>query len=454
MVHIDNETEKSLLVIHILAKSYPSTNGYTVRSHEIISAQNKIQGLKSIGITSPYYGDIYGDKTEEIIDGVRYIRTINASNSSEIGPVESDIVAKRNPFSLGGIKSFFGYPIRLFYMYKKEKKLLKLFQERIEKLARTMKPDIIHSHTPYKVGLPSMNVAKSLGIPFVYEVRGIWEESAVARGTYKKWGLRYLRFRSMETKVMRGADQIFCLTEEIKANIILRGIPEGKIMVMPNAASSDLLEPLKGELDEDLNRGLLEVKNFKSNSKMIGYVGSIEAYEGLELIIKSLEKLETEGVSIKFLLISNNKGHNSFSSCLSESKIRENILIIGPVKRFHLRNYYDLIDAIVIPRIAESEMAKMVTPLKQMEALALGIPLLITEIPAISRIIGEGTATTFLSGSIDDLSEKIVEIISGNDNVLSRVEKGKTWVKHHANWNVVARDSRHAYDSLLAKFDD
>ena len=99
-------------------------------------------------------------------------------------------------------------------------------------------------------------------------------------------------------------------------------------------------------------------------------------------------------------------------------------------------------------------MAQMVTPLKQMEALALGIPLLITKIPAILRIIGYNTATTFESGNIDDLSDKIVEVVSGSHEVLSRVEAGKIWIRDNANWDIIAEKTRYAYHSIIAEIEE
>ena len=435
-------------ILHTLAKSYPALNGYSVRSHEILRAQNSHPGVESIGLTSPYYAGIYGEGLDEKIDGVQYVRTHDNHAPESMGPSERKIMIK-NRFFLWRILSRLSYPLKLFSMYRKEKLLINLFQRRIEQVSNTMKPDVIHAHTPFKVGLPSMNVAKLHKIPFIYEVRGIWEDSAVARGTYNRLGLRYFRFRRMENKVMRGADRIFCLTEEIKSNIISRGIPEEKISVMPNAAPSRFLVSQDFSVNDVVDGDLTMIRNFKSVSKMIGYVGSTEGYEGLDLIIKSLERLKKEGIKIKFLVISNNKNHDSLNKFCEGKKIKDDVLIVGPIERTELRKYYSLLDGVVVPRYADSKMAQTVTPLKQMEALALGIPLLITNIPAITRIIGSGTATTFRSGDIEDLSRKIVQIVSGSDDVLLRVQAGKLWIKNNANWDIVAKRGLAVYDSIV-----
>ena len=36
--------------------------------------------------------------------------------------------------------------------------------------------DVIHAHTPYRVGFQAYQAAKKIGIPFVYEMRGMWKK--------------------------------------------------------------------------------------------------------------------------------------------------------------------------------------------------------------------------------------------------------------------------------------
>jgi glycosyltransferase involved in cell wall biosynthesis len=435
-------------ILHTLAKSYPSINGYTVRSHEILMAQNAIKDVEAVALTSPYYEGIYRDDDDETINGTRYIRTGIRNLDSE----GRRIYNKKIETKLGRwVKKFSSpllFPLNLLQKYNTERIQIKVFQEKIEQVSNRIKPDIIHAHTPYKVGLPSLKVSKLYNLPFVYEVRGIWEESAVSRGVYRKFGLKYLRFRWMENKVMNGADRIFCLTEEIKSNLIRRGIREEKIKVMPNAAPSRFLNEDLEATNERVNLDLTRIINFKSKSKMVGYIGNIESYEGIGLVIKSLERLQTDGLQIKFLVISNNENYSPLERICKESKIKDNIMIIGPIEHSNLRGYYSLLDAIVVPRLGESAMAQMVTPLKQMEALALGIPLLISNIPAIIRIIGEDTATIFESGNINDLSHKIKQVISGGQDILSRVDRGRDWIKHHANWDNIASIGLREYKQI------
>ena len=109
-----------------------------------------------------------------------------------------------------------------------------------------------------------------LGIPFTYEMRGMWEESAVASGRWKSGGLAYRRFRRMETKVLRAADTVICISQTLRQEAISRGVVF-KISVVPNLVDaevvrneSDLFNEMKDQLEDKL---------------VVGYIGSLREFE-------------------------------------------------------------------------------------------------------------------------------------------------------------------------------
>lgn len=83
---------------------------------------------------------------------------------------------------------------------------MKKFERQIIKLAKLEEADIIHGHTPFRVGLPALRAARKVGVPYVHEMRGLWEDSAVAEGRWKQSSLRYKIFRSYENNILKKAD--------------------------------------------------------------------------------------------------------------------------------------------------------------------------------------------------------------------------------------------------------
>ena len=78
-----------------------------------------------------------------------------------------------------------------------ERILFKHFRNRIVEVAKSEQAEIIHAHVPYRVGIPSTLQEEFFDLPFVYEMRGLWEESAIASGRWRANGIAYRRFRRL-----------------------------------------------------------------------------------------------------------------------------------------------------------------------------------------------------------------------------------------------------------------
>ena len=208
--------------------------------------------------------------SEEInIDGIEYLRCVHPAylNSNKgLGlrwvswRGKKKIPPEKSESSVGGTSEkkanlalraavFASTPLRRILRmgnsWIEEKILFKFFRKKLRETVLEIKPDIIHAHTPYRVGMPAMLVAKELGIPFVYEMRGIWEDTAVANGRWKNKGFAYNRFRRMENKVLTNANRVFCISETLRAEAISRGVSSELITVVNNAVGNSISRDFK-----------------------------------------------------------------------------------------------------------------------------------------------------------------------------------------------------------------
>ena len=167
----------------------------------------------------------------------------------------------------------------------KELLLMKHLETRLEEVAREVSPNIIHAHSPVLNAFPAINVARKLGIPVVYEIRAFWEDAAVDHGSTTEGSLRYRATRRLETRAIRLVDHVFTICEGLRSDLLARGIPDGKVTVIPNAvdlASFNLASPPDPELQKKW--GL-------TGKTVVGFIGSFYAYEGLDLLLAALPEL-------------------------------------------------------------------------------------------------------------------------------------------------------------------
>jgi glycosyltransferase involved in cell wall biosynthesis len=160
-----------------------------------------------------------------------------------------------------------------------EWRLIRATEARLEALARELRPDVLHAHSPVLNAIPAIRRPPA-GHPGRYEIRAFWEDAAVDHGTTAEGSLRYRATRALETWAIKRVDHVFTICEGLRRDIVARGIPtpgdrhpqRRRRRELPVSGSKDAALPLRQELG-------LEGKT------VLGFVGSFYAYEGLDLLL-------------------------------------------------------------------------------------------------------------------------------------------------------------------------
>ena len=460
-------------VLHVLAKSRPELNGYSIRGHEIMKAQIDSGRALPIAITSPYYPELDSMKEHAVIDGIRYNRCppINLSNKGglrmgflrfrvrkklqnrRVGNTKKSDIAKGDKGLASTIWGSVSGLSRMFLSFIEERLQMEYFQQYSDKVLAEMEPDFVHAHTPYRVGIPALRSAGKFGIPFIYEVRGLWEDSAVARGNFRNNGFRYRRFRRLETKVMKSADAIICISEGVAGELVNRGVQEHRITVVGNGApleyiSGSALEPSINSLTEAAYSKFEEINDVRGDSRVIGYIGSTQRYEGLEILADAVKIVNSKGSGVRLLIVGSTDYQEELSDYCKKIGISDVTTICGPFDRSEILSFYSLIDIFVVPRLPFSKMARLVTPLKPLESMALGIPTIVSDTPAMREIVGDGVGIFFGGGKSEELAEKISLLLENPDLCKRMTEKGQAWVRENATWDIAAGKISQVYTSI------
>ena len=320
-------------ILHVLANSPPDVNGYAVRTHGLMKAYSELPNVEVVGLTSPWYPDRESMSEPIQLDEITYHRCLHPARMKSVSGTGMKWSASRGKNRIAGSEGFASKPIwkRAFslafkplrpgWAWIEERILFKHFTKRIIEVAKLENADIIHAHVPYRVGIPAMRAARELGLPFVYEMRGMWEESAVASGRWKAGGLAHRRFRRLETKVLKSADSVICISETLRKEALSRGVESEKITVVPNA-----VDPKSGGEDSEL---LKEMKEKLESKLVIGYIGSLRELEGVDLTAEAVSILKSQGVDVEFFVLSSESGQN---------ELREYCQSLGIAGQSHSQN--------------------------------------------------------------------------------------------------------------------
>lgn len=387
-------------ILHLLDHSLPLHSGYTFRTRSILRQQEKM-GWKTFQLTSAKQGTVDDDYEE--IDGLSFFRCkALASWMTRLPMVD-----------------------QLMVIWRSFKRLLEIAPE--------LNVDVIHAHSPALNGIAAILAGRRLKIPVVYEVRAFWEDAAVDHGTSSEWGLRYRLTRAMETWVLRRASAVTTICDGLRNEMICRGIDPDKITVIPNAV--DLNHFDKPQADPDL-RAALDLQG----CKVLGFVGSFYAYEGLDLLVTAFARLVQQDDSVRLLLVGGGDQEQSLKQQIARLGLQQKVCLAGRVPHSEVGRYYGLIDVLVYPR-RNMRLTDLVTPLKPLEAMAQHKLVVASDVGGHKELIKDGvTGLLFKSGDAEALADKLNTTLDNMSSWPQLHRAGYHYVNTERNWPVsVAR---------------
>jgi glycosyltransferase involved in cell wall biosynthesis len=290
--------------------------------------------------------------------------------------------------------------------------------------------------------LPALKAARKLDLPFVYEMRGMWEETAVANGRWMRNGPAYKRFQAYETRVLRKADAVICISETLRKEAISRGVPPAKITVVPNAIETSIFE---NEIISEALPSAVERLNTDSEPTVIGYIGSLREMEGVDLTADAVALLHNKGHDVRFFVLTGTNGQDELRQHCKLLGIEDITVIMGPVPHSEVSGFYDLIDLFVVSR-PDTRVTRLVTPLKPFEAMAMKKPVIASRLPALEEIIQhEKTGFLFQPGQKEDLADTLERCLNNPNFCMQIGANAKKWVIENRTWESVVESTMTAY---------
>jgi PEP-CTERM/exosortase A-associated glycosyltransferase len=396
-------------VLHVLHNSLPLLCGYSIRSRYILENQ-RFHGLDVMAVTSGQHPN--GPDDSEEIGGIAYHRTRVQQTP-------------RIPFS-------------------REYRLMRALEHRVSGCIRSFKPDVVHAHSPVLVGLPALRAARRAHIPFVYEVRDLWENASVDRGRFSDRSLQYRVARALETVVLTKADRVITICEQLRMELGPRTGSMNRVTVVPNAVDAQAFRPGGDGHHARKQYGL-------GDGPVLLYAGTFQPYEGLDLLVRAFRHVYSRINSARLLIVGGSASRTyagqegsgiemSLHRTVAECGLDGAVVFTGRVPHEQVEALYAASDLVVYPRLLTRTTA-LTTPLKPLEAMAMAKPVLVSDVPAMLELVEHGTTGwTFESGSEDKLAEACLHLLA-DDALRARLAwAAREWTVGNRHWpDVVAQ---------------
>lgn len=394
-------------ILHLLDHSLPVHSGYSIRSQNIILQQRRM-GWTTFHLTGPRHGSMRDDI--EQVGEIEFMRTSAAVPSWASG-------SSLEPF----------WTVRVM-------------RKRLRSLIMQIDPDLIHAHSPCISGLAAMG----MGRPFVYEMRTLWEEGSVLAGKFSSGGMFYRAARGLESFVLRHAGAVVTISDGLRADVVSRGISQDRVTVVPNAVDID-------RLNRDFATDSAGARSAfgLQGCHVVGYVGSLFAWEGLDLLIAALAKTLPLVSNLKLLIVGTGPDEQKLRDSAKRHGVQDRVIFAGQVAHESAVKAYAAIDSLVYPRLP-MKLTDLVTPLKPLEAMALGRVCIASDVGGHRELIDDGvTGLLFKAGDADALSAAILRVIREPELRRSMALNGPQAVRRSRTWAQTVPRYAEAYSRAL-----
>ncbi|UNK49667.1 glycosyltransferase [Lysobacter sp. S4-A87] len=402
-------------VLHVFYQSLPDAKGASIRGRDIVESQLGA-GLSPKVVTCPFQAPSVAGSAVDTIGGVEYVRTYNQDARAKVGEESRSL-------------------------FTRVRKLMSVipFARSVMRVARAHQADVVHAHSMFYCGLAGWYAARRSGVPFVYEVRSLWEQRSHIRNSFVG-RVQSDVARFAETLVARLSDSVVTISEGLEDDLVSRGIPRDKIVVVPNAVNFGRVP-------------LLDPSRYARTSDVVtfGYIGNLSEIEGLNLLLNAASLLHDEGMSLRVVVVGDGPARNDLVS--QASRMPTGLVEIrAPILPDEVGAAYTALDVVVIPRLS-TYLTNRVTPLKPLEAAAYGRALILSKLDPMVELMGEagGCCLYFEPGNVDALAQQMRMVIAGSRDLDELSRRAHSHVLKWRSWEANSKTYRQLYESLLRR---
>ena len=266
-----------------------------------------------------------------------------------------------------------------------------------------LKPDVMHIHSPFSMGVTGLALAKYYKIPTVGSFHTMIPEymhyfvkyeklqkSKFIKKIFKKSAWSYLRW------FYNKCDHVVAPTDKIEQTLKRHGI-KNSITVIPTGIKINPVKASKSRLREKYGIGRRE--------RIILHVGRITKEKNIGFIINSLKGLMKKYDNTRILITSDGPYKERLAENVKNLGLKTRVTFTGYLPSQVLQEFYKLSDVFVMASRTETQGIVL------LEAAMIGLPIVALDTPVIGSIIRDNKIGIASKGK--NFSENVEKILYG-----------------------------------------
>ncbi|WP_299702406.1 glycosyltransferase family 4 protein [uncultured Pontibacter sp.] len=182
----------------------------------------------------------------------------------------------------------------------------------------------------------------------------------------------------------------------------------------------------------------VKVENDKSNKealgiakdmKVIGYLGTLDLHKKMHLFIDAYAKVSKVHKNVVALVVGGGPALEEIESYVGNKGLSDKFYFTGQVEHKDVHKYLKAFD-VAVHHAANDYMS----PLKIFEYLALQLPVIGPDIPAVREIFEDRKHLLLTAPTVSDIEEKISLLLNHSELAYSIAKNGNEYVKANFTW--------------------
>lgn len=315
-----------------------------------------------------------------------------------------------------------------------------LLMIRTLQVARRYKPHIIHAHLHEGAAI-ALPIARLLKVPLILDIQGSLVGELVNHRFVRPGGRLFDLFRIVERRIIMRVDGVLMWSYLSETLQFMFNFDPEKIFHVHYGVDLERFKPHPKDQLDDLYTNL----GIPRNRLIVVYLGLLNQYQGVDLLIESIPEIVRHCPNTHFLLM----GYPD------EARYRERARTLGVADYVTLPGRIDYTQAARYLSLGDLAVSAKLTPMegngKLLNYMACGLPTVAFDLPGNRTTLGD-VGVYAPTGDRAALANQIIALLRDPDRRADLGRRARLRAEQFYSWGSIGAQINSAYDTLLARY--
>jgi glycosyltransferase involved in cell wall biosynthesis len=295
--------------------------------------------------------------------------------------------------------------------------------------------DIVHVHNMPNLLVFSALIPKLFGKRVILDMHDCMPEMFSIK--FKKWNSLFFKLLRWEEVISCGfADKVICVNHVQRDVLVKRGINPGKLFVSMNVPDHRVFKRLQPSLRGERPDGRFNMV----------YHGTIARRLGVDLPIRAVAELRDTAPGMEFHFWGSGEFLRECQALSRQLGIEGRIHFNGVVKVEALNEALGTMHLGIVPN-RKSSATEVMLPVKMLEYIMLGIPVLVPRLETIQYYFSEDEVGYFEPDDLESLKGAMLKIYGDESQGRRMAERAQRFLDQYG-WEKQSADFIQLYESM------